>query len=118
MKTTLQTLLAGLILLCGAMLAQQSGTVNSLSVNPRQNQELTCSTGTASGQPSDAVPCSDTQPNGLISSTSEMAGSGSNGNMNQPPAKPERTNASSSANAAQQKAPAQNGSQQNSKAHK
>ena len=80
-------LLAALLLLAGMALAQAQsagGTMNSLSTNPRQNQELTNSTGTESGQPSDAVPGSENQPNGLVPQTTNMVGSGSNGNMSQP----------------------------------
>jgi hypothetical protein len=82
-KNVLQILIAVLGLLCSVAVAQQSGTINTLTVNPRQNQELTNSTGTESGQPSDAVPGSSNEPNGLVPVTSNMVGSGSNGNMNQ-----------------------------------
>ena len=84
-------LTAAVLLLSGMVLAQSSsGTMNSLSTNPRQNQELTNSTGTESGQPTDAVPGSESQPNGLVPETTNMVGSGSNGNMSQstPASKP------------------------------
>jgi hypothetical protein len=70
------------------MAAQENsgGTINTLSLDPRQNAELTNSTGTASGQPSDAVDGSQGQENGLVPVTTNMQGSGSNGNMNPPPA--------------------------------
>jgi hypothetical protein len=83
MKHALRITAAVLGLMCGAVLAQQSGTINTLSVNPRQNQELTNSTGTETGQPTEAVPGSETEPNGLVPVTSNMVGSGSNGDMNQ-----------------------------------
>ena len=73
---------ASLLLLSGMGMAQ-NGTVNYLSVNPRQNQEMTNSTGTETGQPSPAVPGSENLPNGLIPVTTNMTGSGSNGNINQ-----------------------------------
>jgi len=68
-----------------AMEAQENsgGTINTLSVNPRQNLELTNSTGTESGQPNDVVPGSQGQENGLVPVTTNMGGSGSNGDMNQ-----------------------------------
>ena len=71
-----------MLLLGGAAFAQ-SGTINTLSVNPRQNLELTNSTGTESGQPSDSVPGSQNEENGLMPVTSNMVGSGSNGNVSQ-----------------------------------
>jgi hypothetical protein len=98
---TLQTFLAGTVLLVGVAAMAQEGTINTLTVNPRQNQELTNSTGTASGQPSDAVPGSESQPNGLVPVTSNMTGSGSNGNMTQetPGSKPAVANAAPEAKA-------------------
>jgi len=78
----LGTAIAILLLFTGVGMAQ-NGTVNYLSVNPRQNQEMTNTTGTETGQPSPAEPGSENMPNGLIPVTSNMAGSGSNGNMNQ-----------------------------------
>lgn len=89
---------AGLLLL-SAMAVAQDGTVNYLSVNPRQNQELTNSTGTETGQPSPAVPGSENLPNGLIPVTTTMTGSGSNGNVNQreTAAKPASTQSKTSA---------------------
>lgn len=59
------------------------GTINSLSVNPRQNIEMTHATGTETGQPNDVVAGSSSQENGRIPVTSNMTGSGSNGNMTQ-----------------------------------
>ena len=82
MKKVWRLALAMMFLSCAALWAQ-NGTVNSLSVNPRQNLELTNSTGTETGQPSDAVPGSESQDNGLVPVTSNMVGSGSNGNLNQ-----------------------------------
>jgi hypothetical protein len=71
------------VLLLGGVAAAQSGTINSMSTNPRQNVELSNSTGTESGQPSDSVPGSQSQENGLMPVTSNMVGSGSNGDMGQ-----------------------------------
>lgn len=70
------------------MAAQESsgGTINSLSLDPRQNVELTNSTGTATGQPNDVVAGSQGRENGLVPATTNMQGSGSNGNRNQAPA--------------------------------
>ncbi len=82
MKKVLRLTIAMLGLSCAALWAQ-NGTINSLSVNPRQNLELTNSTGTETGQPSDAVPGSQNDDNGLVPVTSNMVGSGSNGNLNQ-----------------------------------
>ncbi len=82
MKKVLRLAVVILCLSCAALWAQ-SGTINSLSVNPRQNLELTNSTGTETGQPSDSVPGSEGQENGLVPVTSNMTGSGSNGNTNQ-----------------------------------
>ena len=70
--------------LAGAQAQSSSGTINTLTTNPRQNQELTNTTGTETGQPSDAVPGSEAQPNGLVTPTTNMVGSGSNGNVSQP----------------------------------
>ena len=84
MKLLINLTAAGLLLGGMALAQSSSGTMNSLSTNPRQNQELTNSTGTESGQPSDAVPGSESQPNGLVPETTNMVGSGSNGNMSQP----------------------------------
>jgi hypothetical protein len=118
MKTVSQILMTVLLLLCGVALAQQSGTINTVTVNPRENQELTCSTGTESGQPSDTVPCSGSEPNGLVPVTSNMVGSGSNGNMNQAPAQPERQNATSPAKTAEQTPAARKDKRNNAKAQK
>lgn len=74
--------LAGLLLLSGMAVAQ-NGTINNMSVDPRQNQELTNSTGTETGQPSAAVVGSQNEPNGLMPVTNDMESSGSNGNMSQ-----------------------------------
>jgi hypothetical protein len=95
MMKTLKILMAATCLLVCVAATAQEGTINTLTVNPRQNQELTNSTGTASGQPSDAVPGSESQPNGLVPVTSNMTGSGSNGNMTQstPGTKPPGANA-------------------------
>ena len=82
MKNGLRTLAVLICFSCGVLWAQ-SGTINSLSVNPRQNAEMTNSTGTESGQPTADVPGSANEPNGLIPVTSDMVGSGSNGNMSQ-----------------------------------
>lgn len=48
-------MLCSVLLGCGMMLAQEqsSGTVNSLSVDPEQNQKLSGSMGTETGQPND-----------------------------------------------------------------
>lgn len=87
MKHALRMTVTLLCLSCGIAWAQ-SGTINALSVNPRQNIEMTNSTGTETGQPSDSVPGSQNEENGLVPVTSNMVGSGSNGNMNQPLASP------------------------------
>lgn len=51
----LAALLCSLLLGCGMVVAQEqsSGTVNSLSVDPQQNQKLSGSMGTETGQPND-----------------------------------------------------------------
>jgi len=86
MKNALRITVAVMCLSLGALWAQQSGTINGLSVNPRQNEELTNSTGTETGQPSDSVPGSENQDNGLVPVTSNMGGSASQTNPNQPAA--------------------------------
>ncbi len=85
MKTTLLAVLSFVLLLSGLAItaaAQENseGTINTLSVNPRQNAELGNYTGTESGQPSESVPGSESQPNGLVPSNTRMTGSGNNGN--------------------------------------
>lgn len=83
--------IVGAVMLFGGMgFSQAAGTINSLSVNPRQNQELTNSTGTESGQPNDAVPGSQSEPNGLIPSTNDMVGPGGTADAQQsaPASKP------------------------------
>lgn len=109
MKSMLGTAIA-IALLSGISMAQQAGTINTLSVNPRQNQELTNSTGTETGQPSDAVSGSENQSNGLIPVTSNMVGSGNQGNMNQVVPTAKADSASSSAAPAQQTTPRFKGS--------
>jgi hypothetical protein len=86
MKFVLSLLSTMLLLSCLAVTQSQSssGTINTMTTNPRQNQELTNTTGTETGQPSDAVPGSEAQDNGLITPTTNMVGSGSNGNVSQP----------------------------------
>lgn len=91
MKNMLQSLFAVALLVIVStltMAAQENsgGTINSLSVDPRQNAELTNSTGTESGQPNDVVTGSQGQENGLVPVTTNMQGSGSNDSMNQVPA--------------------------------
>jgi hypothetical protein len=51
----LAVLLCSVVLGCGVVLAQEqsSGTVNTLSVDPQQNQKLSGSMGTETGQPND-----------------------------------------------------------------
>ena len=111
MKKTLQLALAAIVLLAGLVTAaaaqDSSGTINTLTVNPRQNQELTNSTGTETGQPSDVVPGSESQPNGLVPVTTKMMGSGSNGNMTQstPGSKPPSAKAAAPMPRAQTNAP-------------
>lgn len=50
--------LCSILLGCGVALAQEqsSGTVNSMSVDPQQNQKLSGSMGTETGQPNDVTP--------------------------------------------------------------
>jgi hypothetical protein len=107
MKKALLTMIAVTALGCGTMPAQQGGTINTLSVNPRENQELTNSTGTETGRPSEAVPGSEKEPNGLVPVTSDMVGSGSNGNTNQKQSTEKAANASSQANPPEPKSSAQ-----------
>ncbi len=91
------------IMLSTALPAQDvSGTVNSMSVDPTQNQKLTGTLATTTGQPNDVTPGSENMPNGLVPVTTNMKGSGSNGNMNQPVAgmPSSRSNAATAANTA------------------
>lgn len=94
MKITLRIILGAALVLAAFSLnavAQDGGTINTLSVNPRQNIELTNSTGTETGQPSDSVPGSQNEPNGLITPNTAMSGGGTYVNLrqnvpqNQPP---------------------------------
>jgi len=65
----------------GVLWAQEGeGTVNSLSVNPRQNAVMTNTTGTESGQPTADVPGSQNQPNGLVPVTSYTSVYGNSSN--------------------------------------
>lgn len=73
MKTLLQLSLASFLLLGGLSLtaAAQDGTINSLSVNPRQNIDLGNYAGTETGQPDDYVDETQSQDNvGTINSLS------------------------------------------------
>jgi len=83
MKRVLLNAIAVLALLTGVAMAQ-SGPVNTVTVNPRQNADLTNSTGTETGQPSDMVPHSDSMPNGLNPVTSNMSGNPTNANTIHP----------------------------------
>ncbi len=118
----LQIMFAAIVLMWGVAPAQQStgGTVNSLSTNPRQNAELTGTTGTPSGQPDDATPGSENMPNGLVPQTTKMEGSGSNGNMNQPvAAAPSTKNGSSAKPATRPRSPSEkSGNRQPKASHK
>ncbi len=51
----LAAILFSVLLGCGVLLAQEqsSGTVNTLSTDPQQNQKLSGSMGTETGQPND-----------------------------------------------------------------
>jgi hypothetical protein len=71
---------------CVVWAQDSSGTVNSMSDNPYQNQEMTNTMGSTTGQPTDLGGERD-MPNGLVPSTTTMIGSGSNGNLDQ--SKPE-----------------------------
>jgi len=115
MKTVLLIMIAVMGLLGGEILAQQSGTINNLSVNPRQNQELTNSTGTETGQPADAVVGSESEPNGLVPVTSNMVGSGSNSNARQPASTEGPASASTSTTPTAERPPARS-TARNSKA--
>lgn len=83
---TLLIMVATLLFAAGTVLAQENsgGTINSLTVNPTENQELSGNVATTTGQPNDVTPKSVDMPNGLVPQTVNMTGSGSNGNMAQP----------------------------------
>ena len=88
MKYAVRAVLAALALamvMSVTSVAQEdvNGTVNTITVNPRQNVELGNYGGTETGQPNDVQPGSENEPNGLTPVTTKMMGSGSNGNMNQ-----------------------------------
>jgi hypothetical protein len=123
MTRILQALLVASLFLGASAInatAQQSGTINTLSVNPRQNVELGGYSGTETGQPSDAVPGSQNESDGLYPSGSSMLGSGSDGNAQQsvPGNQPERrsakaeTRTNSSATQTQAKLPGKTKSKQ------
>jgi hypothetical protein len=102
MKSGWRWLAAWIALSSGALMAQQGGTINTLSVNPRQNQELTNSTGTETGQPSDSVPGSANQANGLVPSTTGVTTFGGSGDRQPAPtAKPAASNTAAQRRTAQ-----------------
>jgi hypothetical protein len=68
-----------------------SGTVNSMSTDPEQNQKMTGSMGTTTGQPNDVTPGSDAATSLGNPTTRTMTGSDSNGTYNQTPAKSEQS---------------------------
>ena len=73
---TILALLAAMTIAAAAQENSGGGTINTLSVNPRQNAEMANYTGTETGQPSDAVPGSDQQPNGLMPANTSISGTG------------------------------------------
>jgi len=77
-------ILFGCLLVAGVLAAAQDsgGTINWMSSNPYQNQEMTSSMGSTTGQPTDLAGERDL-PSGLVPVTTTMEGSGSNGNLNQ-----------------------------------
>lgn len=83
MKQVLLSTIAGLVLLTGVAIAQ-SGPINVVTVDPRENADLANTTGTETGQPSDIVPRSYNMANGLNPVTTNMSGYGSNDNLNRP----------------------------------
>lgn len=87
-------LFAAFILLSGLAVAQErgGGTINSLTINPTVNQELTGTMATVTGVPDDVTPGSQNMESGLTPVTTNMVGSGSNGNMNQPLVEEDATN--------------------------
>ncbi len=75
---------SGLLLsvaLAGGQNSNNSGTVNSMSTDPQQNQKATGTMGTTTGQPNDVTPGSSQNYSGGVPSTSTMTGSGSDGKM-------------------------------------
>lgn len=77
----LAALLCSLLLGCGMALAQEqsSGTVNSLSVDPQQNQKLSGSMGTETGQPNDVSRGEDRNQQLANPSNSPISGQASSG---------------------------------------
>lgn len=78
------------LLLGGCMAVAQnpnSGTVNSMSSDPEQNQKMTGSMGTTTGQPNDVTPGSGAATALGNPQTRTMTGSDSNGTYHQTPAK-------------------------------
>ena len=63
---------------------EASGTINSITLNPTVNMELTGNMPTVTGQPNDYTIGGQTE-SGLVPVTTSMTGSGSNGNMTQAP---------------------------------
>jgi hypothetical protein len=63
------------------------GTVNSMSTDPQQNQKMTGTMGTTTGQPNDVTPGSGAADALGNPTTRTMTGSDSNGNYHQTPAK-------------------------------
>ena len=64
-----------------------SGTVNSMSTDPEQNQKMTGSMGTTTGQPNDVTPGSGAATALGNPTTRTTTGSDSNGSYHQTPAK-------------------------------
>jgi hypothetical protein len=78
------------VLLASWMVVAQNpngGTVNSMSTDPQQNQKMTGSMGTTTGQPNDVTPGSNAATTVGNPSDRTMTGSDSNGTYQQTPAK-------------------------------
>ena len=96
MKGVLLNAIAVLALLTGIAMAQ-SGPINVVTVDPRENADLANTTGTETGQPSDLVPRSYNSSNGLTPVTGNISGNGSTVNLHQPAAESKPTQEESSA---------------------
>lgn len=92
MKQFLLSTIAALALLTGVAMAQ-SGPINVVTVDPRENADLVNTTGTETGQPTDMAPRSYNMSNGLNPVTTNMSGYGV-GNISQPTVSPKPTPAS------------------------
>ncbi len=106
----LAAVLFSVLLGCGMVLAQEqsSGTVNSLSVDPQQNQKLSGSMGTETGQPNDVSRGADRHQQLGNPSNRPISGQASSGTSNTKSTSKTSTSKASNSNKAPGGSPASN----------